>query len=579
MTGVFRPIPRPVQPRRHLSPAQPQLVVVAFAGASQPGSTVAAATVVRTGLAGSSSPTGLVTRTPTRAGLAGTASSSGTVTPTKVSVLGTRTGSGISTGTLLPRTVGKPFAGQTAPAGASMGRSISRKTLTGAGGPTATMFPARILVRGTDGAAAPTGLLRRVPVKPGAGAGSASGSIVAPRFVTHRLGSTSTPTGSMTPTRAPATGTRTSPPRAIPDGPLAGSRVIWAATLNGGTVLVKTSVDNGATFQTVARSGDPIPRLAIGDTRTNRTVLTQFTLTRASPADPSPVMHRIGPEFAVNAHRDELVPLGLFRLSEAIAVDGPGGSWLELAGADLASKVSRAKWTSVYVIAEGTNYGTAIRDLLTNRVPSLVFNFVSTDRLTPSLFFGEQDTDPWADAQSMAASIGCELYFDPRGVCVMRPVPDPEITDPVWMFDDDAEPTITDLRRVLTSEPTRNMIIVTGENTGVSDPVRAVALDDDPASATYYLNDEGIAPLRITTPLVTSLEQGQDYADAELRRRKGLAESVEMTVVTVPMLEPGDISTLTRDRVRVEGRYLTDGFTIDVNPEVSMRIVARRQRI
>lgn len=376
---------------------------------------------------------------------------------------------------------------------------------------------------------------------------------------------------------APTTGTRTSPPLALPAGPVAGSTIFWAADPGGGTILVETSVDNGATWQT-ASNGDPVPRLPAGST-TARTVITRITLTRPTANDPSPRVHRLEVQVSVDATRNELAPVGVFTLNDTEVSDGAGGQEIELSGADLSRRVSRNRWEDTYVVVEGTNYATAIEQLITDRLPGTVFNFASTSRTTPRLFFGEQSSnDPWQDAQDMAVAIGHELFFDARGICTLRPEPDPETDAAVWEFDDRAAPTVTGLVRRVSDENTYNKVVASGEGSGNDVPVRAVAVDDDPASPTYFLGPYGTVTLFVRSPMILTAEQAQDAADALLRRVKGATEAVEVTAVPMPALEPGDVVGVTRGKVRVQGRFLIEQLRIPLGADEAMRAVGRRQR-
>ncbi len=373
-------------------------------------------------------------------------------------------------------------------------------------------------------------------------------------------------------------GTRVSPPLALPENSIAGSLILWRATTPGtSTVMIETSVDNGATWQ-VATNGEPIPRLVEG-TRSARSVITRQTLTRATSDDPTPRLHYLEVRVDLNASRAEYCPLGVFTLNDVVVDDSPNGLEIELSGADLSRRVSRNRWDKTYVIAAGTNYSQAIQLLINDRLQGLTFNFASTSRLTPRLFFGEQsENDPWDDAQKMAQSIGMELFFDARGVCTLRPEPDPEIDDSVWTFEDRSRPTMTSLTRRVTDENTYNKVVVTGEGTSLEVPVRGVAIDDDPASPTYFLGPYGTVTLRITNSLVLTTEQAQDAADAALRRVKGATEAVELDAVPMPALEPGDVVTVTRERAKVEGRFIIDSLRIPLGAEETMRAVGRRQR-
>ncbi len=376
----------------------------------------------------------------------------------------------------------------------------------------------------------------------------------------------------------PTLGTWTSPPVALPEFPVTGSQLVWDATIPAGaTALFETSVDNGGTWQP-AVNGGPVARLLAG-TQIAKTVLTRITMTRVGPLDPTPRVHRLEVRVSVDASVDELCPLGVFTLNDTSISDGPKGLEIEISGADLSRKVSRNRWDTTYIVPEGSNYADAIVAGVSDRLPGVLFNVESTERTTPRLFFGEQSSnDPWTDFQDMAVAIGHELFFDAMGLATLRPEPDPDIDAAVWQFDDNANPTITSLTRRVSDENTYNKVVVTGEGTSNDVPVRGVAIDDDPASPTYFLGPYGTVTLRVTTPMVLTDEQAQEAAEALLRRFKGATEAVEIEAVPMPALEPGDVVTVIRGRSKVEGRFLIDAMRIPLGAEDTMRIVGRRQR-
>lgn len=404
----------------------------------------------------------------------------------------------------------------------------------------------------------------------------------------------------------PVIGHWNAPAKGIPAGPIGGSLVFWRVTLPGkSTILVETSVDNGASWQ-VATNGAPVPRLP-NNSSVAKAVLTRVTMTRSYGADPTPRLHQLEIRLGIDDTRDELCPLGVFTLNDTVISDGgggfdqsgggtstttaitnnssnqiggQGGLEIEISGSDLSRKISRNLWDKTYVINAGTNYGDAIKAVITDRLPGTVFNFVSTDKLTPRLFFGEQSSnDPWQDAMDMAESIGCWLFFDARGICVMREEPDPDIDPAVWTFRDTANPVITQLSRKITDQDTYNYVIVTGESSANDVPARGTAIDDDPSSPTYYLGPYGTVTYRVTTPLVSDDNQAFTMAQALLRRKKGATETVEMDVVPNSALEPGDVVGVERTLSKITGRFSLDGYSIPLAAEQTMHLVTRRQRI
>lgn len=178
----------------------------------------------------------------------------------------------------------------------------------------------------------------------------------------------------------------------------------------------------------------------------------------------------------------DYVALGVFGISTDTLVATT--SLVTATGYDRSRKISRAKLTAPHVITTGTNYATAIRTLLTSRVSSTVYNFIPVTTTTPLLVFSPKD-DPWARAQEMAASIGCELFFDRDGICTLRLIPDPSTTPVAATYIEDETATLLDISRSRSDEEAFSHIIVVGASVGSTAPVLAHAYDVDPFSATY----------------------------------------------------------------------------------------------
>ena len=370
------------------------------------------------------------------------------------------------------------------------------------------------------------------------------------------------------------------PPIVLKEGiPVAGSFIEWEADTPGGSsVLVETSTDNGASWQ-VATDGQPIPRMLVGTT-VAKTVMARVTLRRASVGSATPVLRRLELSVSLDGSRDEFIPIGVFTLNDTEISDGMDGVTIELSGTDLSRRVSRNRWETTYVLYAGTNVGEAIRRIVSDRLPGTQFNFASTEDITPTLFFGEDSSnDPWQDALDLALGAGMELYFDPRGICCLRPEPNPDIDSSVWTFEDKVNPTIIDVTRRVTDENTYNRVVVIGEGSALDFPVRGEAQDEDPASPTYILGPYGIVTQVIRSNMVLTGDQAQRAAESLLLRQKGATEEIELQVICNPALEPGDIVNVDRSRSKISGSFVIDSMQIPLGAKDSMRIVSRRQRL
>lgn len=579
MAGVFRVPPRPAQRRPWLA-AVPQTATINLGGSSTPTGALVAKVVIKAGFTGSSTPTGAVSKLVIKVPFTGSSTPSGTVAPMRVFLLSVRTGSSTPSGSLTPKSITHLAVGTSTPTGA-LTKAITRR-FAGSSTPTATVAPFRIKLLPVSGSSTPTGaivakqIIRRL-------SGSSTPNGGGPKSALRRFAGSSTPTGSMTPIRVSAHGTWTSAPIPLPTTPLAGTMITWSATVPPeATMTVQTSVDNGASWQAATNSA-AIANLSLGirviGSVLVRVLMTRPTYTGIGPLPATPSMTALNVRISSDAGVAEYCPLGVFLLDDVSVTDTAAGAYVEIAGSDLSRRVARNAWDATYTVQPGTNYGTAITAMLLDRMPDAQLNFASTDQITPQLQFGQSTSnDPWQDIQQMALSIGYECYFDARGICTLRHVPDPDINESQWEFDDSVHPVITALVRRVSDSNTYNKVIATGEGTGNDVPVQATAIDTDPASPTFYLGAYGTVTYRFTSPLILTVEQAQQAADAMLRQVKGATEAVEIDVVPMPAIEPGDVVTVTRGRSKVEGRFLVDQLTTPLSPADTQHFTARRQR-
>ncbi|GAB2732817.1 phage tail protein [Streptomyces bullii] len=163
-------------------------------------------------------------------------------------------------------------------------------------------------------------------------------------------------------------------------------------------------------------------------------------------------------------------------------------------------------------------------------------------------------TDSSGTSTGIADSLGAEVYCDARGIPTFAPVP--TLDDPVvWEIPRHlvtAEPSEEE-----TSEGLRNLWAVTGDSGSGGKVIGPVfRWDDNPDSLTYAGPnpvEDPLAPQRLGLPqvrvrtgryssaLITSLDQANDVAAAQLANSLGVQASLSFTAVCNPAIEPGDV--------------------------------------
>lgn len=290
------------------------------------------------------------------------------------------------------------------------------------------------------------------------------------------------------------------------------------------------------------------------------------------PTGPTDILTPFGYELRVwRGIPGELLPLATCPIQQS-AVDAVTGL-TRVAGLDRSQLVSDARFEDDEQIAAGTNYATAIEDLISAGVDGLEFLFPSTTFTTPLLTFSAQD-DRWEAAQKMARSIGHEILFDGLGRCVMRPEPTFD-TAPTLVIADGAN--LIDVRVSLDRAPAYNRVIAFSTNASTGAQYRGVATDDDPQSPTFYDGPFGRKPRFYASEFIASDEQATSAAAAILASELGVAKAVDFSALPDPRAECSDVALITNERTGIDALHILDSLTIGLGPEAPLTGASRAQ--
>lgn len=282
-------------------------------------------------------------------------------------------------------------------------------------------------------------------------------------------------------------------------------------------------------------------------------------------------------------YREEYVPLGVFGIEEVTVADGGDNFNIQVEGVDRAMRVERARFVNNYVIPEGTNYATAIRNMIDSVVPGLTYNFMTTTRTTPKLVFGGSGGtgggSAWENGQHMAKAIGAELYFDVNGVCVLAPIPDYSTAPVVWEYQEGPTSLLLYASKGLAREGVFNHVIAQGESSSNTEPVQAEAMDLDQSSPTYVLGKFGRVPMWFRSEKIKTTAQAQDVADGLLRLHSGLNAQVYFIGIVNPAHDAGDVIAIVRERAGITGKFVLEKFNIPLTYSGSMNATVKERRI
>lgn len=277
---------------------------------------------------------------------------------------------------------------------------------------------------------------------------------------------------------------------------------------------------------------------------------------------------------------EEYVPQGVFRVSKPRFLDRRDRIEISLSGYDRAKTIERARFEAPYVVSGGTNYVTAMKDLITNRMPGLSYaKFMTTTENTPNPFLlFEAQSDPMEAIHKMALAIGAEFLFDVDGDPVLQPVPDPYTLQAVATYERGEYSILEEVDRELDEEIAYSVFVVTGEDTSESPPIRAIAEDTDPNSPTYVVR-YGRVPVFMVSGFIRTQAQADAAANALKLRKAGILETVKFNGLVNAAHEANDVVRLRDDKVKVNALHVLDSFTIPLGYAETMTVATRKRRV
>lgn len=278
----------------------------------------------------------------------------------------------------------------------------------------------------------------------------------------------------------------------------------------------------------------------------------------------------------------EYVPLGTFDIFDLDMSDTKEGLTLTIKLFDFARKIERARLLAPYTVNVGTNYRTAIIDIIEDGVSDITFDFPAIDFVTPALHFGSSGDqgggDRWKYAKEMAASIGHDLYFSREGVLTLRPTINIDSTATSWRYDENQNANMLFIERKVTKEETYNLVQARGESTSNEEPVVATAQDNNPNSPTWVDGPYGTVPFFLTSNYIRTTEQAQQAANLKLNQLLGSTENIRLITIVNPAFEAQDLLEIRRNRLNVRSTYLLDKVNVPLEYSNSSNISLREVR-
>jgi hypothetical protein len=273
----------------------------------------------------------------------------------------------------------------------------------------------------------------------------------------------------------------------------------------------------------------------------------------------------------------EYVKLGYFRI-QAPEQSGLSDSPIRLTCVDRMQAIIDGKLISPRQFLPGATFASVVSNLITEIYPAATINYDDASAsavLARSLIV---DSDRFAALDDVIRSLGKIWYWDGAGVLQIKTPPSPA-TAPVYEVTRGAYGVLVAFARSLSRENTYNAVVASGEGADSSAPIRAVAIDNNPLSPTYFFGRFGQVPTFFTSPLITTNAQAQASAQSLLNKQLGLPYTINFGTIVNPALEPYDVVRVHYSANESPQTHVLDTVTIPLRENAAVNSKTREQHI
>ncbi|WIC40016.1 minor tail protein [Gordonia phage Dakiti] len=261
------------------------------------------------------------------------------------------------------------------------------------------------------------------------------------------------------------------------------------------------------------------------------------------------------------------IQLGEF-MADSISL---GGSYATVAisGRDLTKLCQQSKFVASTTFTKNTPIESVVKTVATNAGISK-FKLPITGKVLDKDMTWERDTARWDVIRDVSNSNSYEVFFDNEGYLVMREFRDPLTTPATLELSVGVGGNLISRGGKTSDANLFNHVVVVGESSDSSTPpVYAEAINSAATSPTS-VQEIGDRVSIITSSLVTSVAQAQEYANALLAVSALEEFELSFESTLLPWIEVGDIVEMKNSDDRYWGpdRYLMTSLTfpLDLSP-------------
>jgi hypothetical protein len=240
----------------------------------------------------------------------------------------------------------------------------------------------------------------------------------------------------------------------------------------------------------------------------------------------------------------------------------------------------RGRFEKPYTVPAAQPTMSQLERLLRFKLPTQRADIVLPDlSFTTALTLKDQEDDPGQLAYDLAASCGYVPYADPMGTVRVMLEPEATTDNVVWSFVPGATNIADRPGRDIDATNAINVVITTGEsNDGVTTPARGEAVDDNPASLTYWRKVGRNAEF-YSSPLFARDGSAQLAANTILRRDAGVSDTLVVNSAPNEALTSGDVAYVVDTQQGIDRNVIIDGFSLGLRSSAVQTLDCRGQML
>lgn len=268
-------------------------------------------------------------------------------------------------------------------------------------------------------------------------------------------------------------------------------------------------------------------------------------------------------------------PLGYYRISKTTQPDAAKGP-ISLDLDDRMATLIDSRFMQPRQWLTGTTVGEVINEVVLEVYPDAVILWDDDSdeaQLGRSLVAEESRLEV---IKTLAEGLGKIYYWDEIGRLIFRTIPSE--TDIIWTVNAGPGGVMVNADRSISRDGVYNAVVVTGEGADQLNPVRAVAVNAQESSPTFFGGPFGRVPRFYSSSFITTEPQAENAAVNLLRQSLGAPYDVGLSAVPNPAVRPYDVLRVVYNEGTRE-THIVDRVSIPLDVDSAISIATRQSAI